>query len=379
MTDAEFATNHPNRAPHFSEHDRLTTLQFKLRHNSPKWKEICSKYETKFSSSNTRTMKNFHEYINEHFTNNAEDHQLLNSSTKSQGQNHSLEEYASGNDKAHFASQEKSGLKEPCKLCTYWHKECQDRNLLSDTSQIPGNYVPQPGYHSTEECKFLKVNNTYGNIRDHCHPLPLEDIKKPIDFQHHNQKWKQATKEEIDKKIDNYLSNQGSKIHKRPRQGSTSTSQTSENTRPHKQSNYPPDHNLDKHGNRSNQGGSGGGDRNSRGGSGGRGPSGGRGFDKQSYKSAVNNSGNRTNYQNNPQGYNQPNDNRDQNRRDQRGGNYHQNNPHRDDSRNQAYNANDNQSSNRGQNPFETASTYQQRNDYPNNQCPDRNSEDDYS
>ncbi len=56
MTDEQFAAQHPNRLSHFPEHERLTTLMFKLRHYCPKWGAICLKYDTQYSNSNFRTM-----------------------------------------------------------------------------------------------------------------------------------------------------------------------------------------------------------------------------------------------------------------------------------------------------------------------------------
>jgi uncharacterized membrane protein YgcG len=380
MTDEQFEAKHPNRLHHFPEHERLTTLMFKLRHYSPKWREICLKYETKYSYSNSRSMGNFHEYLDDHFTNNAEDHQQLNSSKqKSQGSEHSLEEYATGHNTAHIASQEKTEqVANPCQLCTYWLEACRDRNLLSDTTLIPGKRKPQPGYHSTEQCKFLRVNNTRGNIDKHCHPLPLDEILKPIDYQYHNQEWKRISKQDIDKKIENYHKS-AFKVSKRPRQGSSGNSQTSD-SRPHKSSNFKPtDYNLDQHGNRSNQGGGGGGggDRSSRGGgSSGKGNNSGRDSGRQTYAAATN-SGYRTNHQQNPQGQ-QRTDYRDQNRRDQSGGYNSQNNQRRYDSENQAHYANHSQSYvDRNALPPHLQQYGQGGDDYRSNQCPDRNSEDD--
>jgi hypothetical protein len=385
MTDEEFEAKHPNRLTHFPEHDRLTTLMFKLRHYSPRWREICSKYETKYSLSNFRTMKNFHEYLSDHFISNAEDHRRLNSSRKKRDQEpeHSLEEYAGGHNTAHIASQEKTEkVAKPCQLCTYWFEACQEKGLLSNQNLIPGKRKPQPGYHTSEACKFRHVEKPFDHIDKHCHPLPLDDILKPIDFKHHNQEWKKISRQDLDRKIDNYNKSDKSdkSAFKRPRQGSSGNSQNSD-SRPHKSSNnYPRDYNLDQSGNRSNQGGdrSGGGDRNSRGGSSSsKGNNSGRDTGRPTYAAATN-SGNRTNYQQNPRGQ-QRTDYRDQNRRDQSGGYNSQNNQRRYDSENQAYNAHHSQSYvDRNALPTHLQQYGQGGDDYRNNQCPDRNSEDDF-
>jgi hypothetical protein len=372
MTDEEFGALHPNRLNHFPEHERLTTLMFKLRHFSSRWREICRIYETKYPDANRRRMKNFHDFLSDHFTTNAEDHKRLNCSSKKREQepDHSLEEYARGQNTAHIASQEKSEqVAEPCRLCTYWLQACKDRNLLSDTNLIPGKSKPQPGYHTTETCKFRHVERPFDHVDHHCHPRPLEDILKPIEFHRHNQLWKKITKQDLDRKLDNYnmsvKSDKSDKsAYKRSRQDSSGNSQSSD-SRPHKSnSNYiPRDYPIDKSGNRSNQGGdrSGGGDRNSRGGnSGSKGSNSRRDTDRTTYAAAAN-SGNRTNYQQNPRS-----DNRDQNRRDQPGGYNSRNYQRRDDSENQAHNAHRSQS-------------FDDRDDYRNNQHPDHNSENDLS